>query len=39
MLTLAAFMIADSKSAKRPSSHKCLFALLGSVCVKAARKM
>jgi len=31
-------MRADPKSAKRQSSHQCLFALLGSAGVKAAGK-
>jgi len=35
----AAFMPADPKSAKRQSSHQCLFALLGSMRAKAACKM
>jgi len=35
---LEAFMHTDSKSAKRQSSHQCLFALLGSPSAKAARK-
>jgi len=35
----AAFMLADPKSAKRQSSHQCLFALLVSVRVKAVHKM
>jgi hypothetical protein len=34
----AAFGCADPKSAKRLSSHQCLFALLGSAHAKAARK-
>jgi len=33
-----AFRRIDSKSAKRQSRHQCLFALLGSVYIKAARK-
>jgi len=33
------FTCADPKSAKRRSSHKCLFALLGFACAKAAHKM
>ncbi len=35
----AAFLSPDPKSAKRQSCHQFLFALLGSVRVKAARKM
>jgi len=31
-----AFTCADPKSTKRQSSHQCLFALLGSACLKAA---
>jgi len=31
-------MCADPKSAKRQQHHMCLFALLGSMQVKAARK-
>jgi len=38
MLT-EAFTRADPKSAKRKSSHHCLFVLLGSSLIKAARKM
>jgi len=34
-----AFTYEDPKSAKRQSSHQCLFALLGSMHAKAARKM
>jgi len=32
-------MRADPKSAKRQSSHQCIFAILGSALSKAARKM
>jgi len=32
----AAFMCTEPKSAKRQSSHKCLFVLLGSAFEKAA---
>jgi len=35
----AAFTSSDLKSAKRQSSHQCLFALLGSARTKAAHKM
>jgi len=35
----AVFMRADLKSAKRKSSHHCLFELLGSLRVKATHKM
>jgi len=35
----AALMHTDPKSAKRQSSHQCLFALLGSASVKAAHKL
>ncbi len=31
------FMCAGPKSAKRQSSHQCLFALLRSVCVKSCK--
>ncbi len=31
-------MCTDPKSAKRPSSHKVSFALMGSACTKVARK-
>jgi len=34
----AAFTHTYHKSAKRLSSHECLFPLMGSVCSKAARK-
>jgi hypothetical protein len=34
-----AFTCQDPKSAKRQSSHQCLFALLGPACAKAAHKM
>jgi len=34
----AAFLGADPKSAKRLTSHQCLFVLLGSSSIKAARK-
>jgi len=33
-----AFTRADPKSAKQQSTHKCIFALLGSTCIKAAHK-
>jgi len=32
-------MFADPISAKRQSSYQCLFALVGSACLKAACKM
>ncbi len=35
----AACMLVDLKSAKKQSSHLCIFALLRSKCVKAAHKM
>jgi len=35
----AAFKRSDPKRAKRQSSHKCLFALLGSLRAKAAHKI
>ncbi len=34
----AAFTLADPKSAKRQSSHQCLFSLLGTEGTKAASK-
>jgi hypothetical protein len=34
-----AFTCTDPKSAKRHSSHNCLFTLLGLACVKAVHKM
>jgi len=37
-LLIKAFMPADSKSAKRQSSHQCLFVLLGYLHVKAAHR-
>ena len=36
---LATFTQANPKSEKRHSSHHCLFASLGSFCVKAALKI
>jgi len=36
---LAAFPCTDPKSAKRQSCHQCLFVLLGSLRITAARKM
>ncbi len=33
------FMLKDPNSAKRLSSHQCLFVCLGSACPKATRKM
>jgi len=35
----AVFSFANPKSAKRQSSHPCLFAFLESACIKAAHKM
>jgi len=37
--TISAFTHADHKSAKRKSSHQCLFALLGSLSKNAAHKI
>jgi len=37
-ISQTAFTCADPKSTKKQSSHQCLFALLGSAHVKAARK-
>jgi len=38
-MLIRSFYPADTKSAKRQSSHICLFELLGPVHIKAARKM